>query len=293
MMSFLNEHVRDHSRQIFIVILGCVSLIAGPFMSGFASGQGPENKDGPPPALVEVATVIEKEVMSRITLLGTGEPWLETVVAAEEEGVVSKMNVEEGDRVKKGQVLCEQDTTQLKLELEESQYTISEAKILRNKAKREFERQQRLYKIDSVSEKAYEDAKFNYEASRKKVNQLRADRKNLEDQLRKKQIRAPVSGYVVKRQCQIGPGPESLYGPSTGTLCSYDKSRQRRRGDFRCAAGEGISRRDRCGHPESGHGGSNLSCPHQNPKPGGCDQARHVGSCDITVRSSPQGPFGS
>jgi RND family efflux transporter MFP subunit len=203
-MSHSKERVKDHSGQALIFISACISLIAGLLVTGPASGQGPERKDGPPPALVEVAPVIEKEVTTRITLLGTGEPWLETVVASEEAGVVNKMNVEEGDRVKKGQVLCEQDTTQLKLELEESQYAISEAKILRNKAKREFERQQRLYKIDSVSEKAYEDAKFNYDASRKKVNQLRADRKNLEDQLRKKQVKAPVSGYVVKRQCQIG-----------------------------------------------------------------------------------------
>ena len=204
MMSYGKERVKDHSGQVLIIISACISSIAGFLVTGPASGQGPDKQDGPPPALVEVAPVIEKEVMSRITLLGTGEPWLETVVASEEAGVVSKMYVEEGDRVKKGQVLCEQDTTQLKLELEQSQYAISEAKILRNKAKREFERQQRLYKIDSVSEKAYEDAKFNYDASRKKVNQLRADRKNLEDQLRKKQVKAPVSGYVVNRQCQIG-----------------------------------------------------------------------------------------
>lgn len=196
---------RDHfQKQNLKWRLARVSLIAGLLVPGVSNGQGPERKEGPPPALVEVATVIEKEVVSRITLIGTGEPWLETVVAAQEAGVVSKMHVEEGDRVKKGQLLCEQDTTQLKLELEESQYAISEAKILRNKAKREFERQERLYKINTVSEKAYEDARFNYDASRKKVNQLRAARKNLEDQLRKKQVKAPISGYVVKRECEIG-----------------------------------------------------------------------------------------
>jgi membrane fusion protein (multidrug efflux system) len=185
-------------------MLACISLIAGLFAPELIQGQGPEKKGGPPPALVEVAAVIEKEVMSRITLVGTGEAWIETVVAAEEEGVVSKMHVEEGDRVKKGQLLCEQDTTQLKLELEESQYAISGAKILRNKAKREWERQKQLFDIKSASGKAYDDARFTYEASRKNVNRLRAVRKNLEDQLRKKQIKAPVSGYIVKRQCQIG-----------------------------------------------------------------------------------------
>jgi len=185
-------------------ILACISVIAGFFVPGLLYGQGPERKGGPPPAVVEVATVIEKDVVTQITLLGTGEPWLETVVASEVAGVVSKMYVEEGDRVKKGQLLCEQDTIQLKLEIEAAQFELSEAKILRNKAKREWERQQQLFESDIVAEKAYEDARFTYDASRKRVNRLRADRKNLEDQLRKKQIRAPVSGYVVKRQCQIG-----------------------------------------------------------------------------------------
>jgi len=36
------------------------------------------------------------------------------------------------------------------------------------------------------------------------VNRLRAVRKSLEDKLRKRKIKAPVSGYVVKRHCQVG-----------------------------------------------------------------------------------------
>jgi RND family efflux transporter MFP subunit len=184
--------------------LACISLIAGLFVPGLLHGQGPEKKGGPPPALVEVASVIEKVVMSRITLVGTGEPWIETVVASEEEGVVKKIFIEEGDRVKKGQILCEQDNTQLMLDIEGAKYALSEAKIMRSKAKRDWERQEQLFDIDSVSGKAHDDARFNYDASRKKVNRLRAVRKSLEDQLKKKKIKAPVSGYVVKRHCQVG-----------------------------------------------------------------------------------------
>ncbi len=36
------------------------------------------------------------------------------------------------------------------------------------------------------------------------MNRLRATRKSLENQLTKKQIKAPLSGYVVKRYCQVG-----------------------------------------------------------------------------------------
>ncbi len=205
-MVFLKrERMKDHSMgRILTGILACISLIAGFFVPGHLHGQGPERKGGPPPALVEVATVIEKEVMSRITLVGTGDPWIETVVASEEEGVVRKIFIEEGDRVKKNQLLCEQDNSRLKLDIEAAKYALSEAKILRAKAKRDWERQEQLFDINSVSGKAYDDARFNYDASRKKVNRLRAVRKSLEDQLKKKQIKAPVSGYVVKRHCQVG-----------------------------------------------------------------------------------------
>ncbi len=205
-MVFLKrERMKDHSvGRILKGMLACISLIAGLFVPGLLHGQGPDKKGGPPPALVEVATVIEKEVVSRITLVGTGEPWIKTVVASEEEGVVKKVFIEEGDRVKKGQLLCEQDNTRLKFDIEGAKYALSEAKILRAKAKRDWERQEQLFDIESVSGKAYDDARFNYDASRKKVNQLRAVRNSLEDQLKKKQIKAPVSGYVVKRHCQIG-----------------------------------------------------------------------------------------
>jgi membrane fusion protein (multidrug efflux system) len=154
--------------------------------------------------VVKVATVLEKEVMTRITLVGTGEPWLETVVASEEAGIVSKMLVEEGDHVKKNQTMCEQDTTQLKLKIEAARAELAEAKVLQSQARRDWERQKRLFDINSVSEKAYDDARFKVDGARKKVARLRANLGFLEDQLSKKQIKAPVSGYVVKRHCLVG-----------------------------------------------------------------------------------------
>ena len=163
-----------------------------------------ENPQKSESKLVKVRPVTAAPPRGEVEYVGVLSAHRKVNVSSEMGGTVERIHFEKGDRVKKGQLLCEQDTVQLKLEMEEAQYAISEAKILRNKAKREWERQKQLFDIKSASGKAYDDARFNYDASRKKVNRLRAIRKNLEDQLRKKQIRAPVSGYVVKRQCQIG-----------------------------------------------------------------------------------------
>jgi RND family efflux transporter MFP subunit len=151
-----------------------------------------------------VATVIEKALSPLVTLVGTGEAWLETTIASEESGVVSRMLVEEGDKVERNQALCEQDTRQLSLRIEAAKSELAEAEVLQAQAQSDFERQKRLFAINSVSEKAYEDAQFKLEAARNKVMSLGASLRVLEDQLNNKRTKSPVAGYVVKRHCLVG-----------------------------------------------------------------------------------------
>ena len=169
-----------------------------------AEPQSPKPEGGAPPALVEVATVEERVVTATTTLVGTGEPWLETVIASEESGLVSGMLIEEGDRVSKGQALCKQDTTQLKLRIEAAHADLAEAQVLAAQAENEWKRQKRLFAINSISEKAYEDAKFRAEAARSRVASSKATLRALQDQLDSRDIKAPLSGYVVERHCLVG-----------------------------------------------------------------------------------------
>ena len=159
---------------------------------------------GPPPAPVEVASVTEEEVLTSVTLIGTGEAWLETRIASEQSGPVSAMLFEEGDLVMKGQPLCEQDTTEIKLKIDAARAELGEADVLKKQAESDYGRQKRLFAIKGVSEKAYEDAKFKAEAARKRVNSLQASLGVLEEQLNKKRTRTPVSGVVVERHCLVG-----------------------------------------------------------------------------------------
>ena len=168
------------------------------------AAKSPKKGGEPPPALVKVSPVLKKKVVTRITLVGTAEPRSETVVASEEAGLVRKMLVDEGDQVKMNQTLCIQDATQLTLKMEASRATLGEAEVMQARAQREWERQKRLFAINSVSKKAYEDAQFDVGAARKKVARLQAELYTLMDQVKKKTIYAPVSGYVVERHTLKG-----------------------------------------------------------------------------------------
>lgn len=175
-------------------LLGALPVAAQP--------QGPIR--GVPPALVETAVAVHMQVRAEIVLAGTAAPTVETVVAAEHEGLVRQVLVDEGERVVPGQVLCLQDTSQLRLRIDAAGASLAEAKVLLARAEREWVRQKRLYAIQSVSERAYENARFEVQALRKKVERLGVERRVLEDQVRKKTIRAPVGGYVTSRHVEIG-----------------------------------------------------------------------------------------
>ena len=190
--------------QIFLLPAAIV-VFAIPFVfEAILWAQPPEERKGPPPALVETAPVTEKEVISRITLLGNAEPWLETVVAAESDGLVREMLVDEGDRVTAGQVLCRQDDTLLRSRIKAARAALEESRILLAQAVRERNRQKALFRKESVAEKAFEDAQSMAEAQAKRLARQEAELAEQEDLLAKKIIRAPVTGFIVKRQAQLG-----------------------------------------------------------------------------------------
>ncbi len=176
-------------------------VVAAP---GFSTAGPQEKGGGPPPALVQVSTVVERIVVTRVTLVGSAEPWSETIVAAEEAGLVRKMLVDEGDKVKQNQTLCVQDASQLRLKIEAARAIVAEAAANQTRAEREWDRLKQLYSIKSVSKKAYEDAQFEAEAAVKRVARLQVELYTLLDQVKKKVVYAPVSGSVVERHTLVG-----------------------------------------------------------------------------------------
>ncbi len=195
---YLNDTI---GRAAAAAVGAILMVVAAP---GFSTAGPQEKGGGPPPALVQVSTVVERIVVTRVTLVGSAEPWSETIVAAEEAGLVRKMLVDEGDKVKQNQTLCVQDASQLRLKVEAARAIVAEAVANQTRAEREWERLKRLYSIKSVSKKAYEDAQFEAEAALKRVARLQVEIYTLLDQVKKKVVYAPVSGYVIERHTLVG-----------------------------------------------------------------------------------------
>ena len=104
------------------------------------------------------------------------------VIYPEFNGTLTKVYVEEGQRVKKGQILAKIDDGGLSQQLAQLQ-------IQADLAKTTFERQERLWKENIGSEIQYLQAKSSFEAQQQAVNQLKT-------QLAKTNVTAPFSGVI-------------------------------------------------------------------------------------------------
>ncbi|WP_418602366.1 efflux RND transporter periplasmic adaptor subunit [Hwangdonia sp.] len=104
------------------------------------------------------------------------------VLYPEYSGILTKVYVKEGQSVNKGQTLAKIDDGGLNQQL-------AQAEIQTALSKTTFERQERLWNQKIGSEIQYLQAKSNYEAQAKAVNQIK-------QQLAKTVVRAPFSGTI-------------------------------------------------------------------------------------------------
>jgi len=122
------------------------------------------------------------------------------VIYPEYAGTLTKVYVKEGQQVRKGQLLAKIDDGGLSQQLAQLQ-------IQADLAKTTFERQERLWNQKIGSEIQYLQAKSNYEAREKAVNQLRS-------QLGKTMVRAPFSGVIddviTEQGSVVAPGQSQL-----------------------------------------------------------------------------------
>ncbi|MFC6857852.1 efflux RND transporter periplasmic adaptor subunit [Zunongwangia atlantica 22II14-10F7] len=123
------------------------------------------------------------------------------IIYPEYSGILQNVYVNEGDRVKKGQILAKIDDGGLSSQ-------VAQAEAQATLAKTTYERQKRLWDQNIGSEIQFLEAKTNFEASQKAAEQLKS-------QLAKTTVTAPFSGViddVISNQGEVvSPGQSQLF----------------------------------------------------------------------------------
>jgi HlyD family secretion protein len=145
-------------------------------------------------------------------------------VAARRGGVVETVLVQEGDTVRKGQVLARQEDDELQLTVDRSQAEVAQAQaqiataqVALNSAQREYDRLASLaakniiaaQRLDAARDKIME-ARAQIQAQQSAVMTARARLRESQFELEKTVVRAPEDGRIVRRYANPGSGASTL-----------------------------------------------------------------------------------
>jgi RND family efflux transporter MFP subunit len=153
----------------------------------------------PPPASVSVAKVETGMVAPEAEFIGTVYYQEVSNVASELSGLAQVVKFEEGQRVKRAQPLVELGSELLRKNLQATllnhEQVLSELEI----ARIELSRKEKLFKKKSIAEQSYDQDRFRVVGLEKQAASLATQVERIELEIKKKTIRAPYGGVVVKR----------------------------------------------------------------------------------------------
>ena len=164
---------------------------------GFSLAQHPD-------APVVVSAVVEREVSKPLRLVGATFPARKSVISSEVEGVVGKINAEEGQYVKKGETLAEIKNDKIRFALERLKNERKEALARAELSERDFARMKELYDKGIVSDGDFDRARTQRESGRAGLLSLESRIEIAEYDLAASRIAAPFNGYVTKHHAEAG-----------------------------------------------------------------------------------------
>jgi len=239
-----NNNKKKRRRRIIYICVGVfgVLVLAGAVIAATRGG----TKIDPS----KLAKVEKGDLAKSVVATGKVEPITKVEIKSKASGIVKRLYVDAGDRVKKGQLLAELDKEEIaaRVAQAEAQVEASEASARGTQAdyerakvdaegpdvpmlKRAYDRAQGMAKEGVVSASALDDAQKNYEMALNKQNvakaqlqvlkakigqataQVAQDRANLmqlEEQLSYTTIMSPIDGIILSRDVEVGDAVSSI-----------------------------------------------------------------------------------
>jgi HlyD family secretion protein len=235
---------KKRRKRIIYTVVGVVLLLT--VVGGLIAATSSNTKIDPS----KLAKVEKGDLAKSVVATGKVEPITKVEVKSKASGIVKKLLVDAGDRVKKGQLLAQLDKEEISAQVAQSQAGLQAAEASLKSAEADFERAKvdaegpdvpilkRAYeratgmaKDGVVSTSALEDAQKNYEMALNKQNgakaqvtvlkakiaqaaaqvaQDKANLEQLEEQLSYTDIISPIDGVVLSRNVEMGDAVSSI-----------------------------------------------------------------------------------
>ncbi len=139
-----------------------------------------------------------------VNATGTLGPRDEVDVGAEVSGKLDAVNVDFNDRVKKGEVLAQINTDQLRAQLAQAQATLAQNKATAVQDAQTLTRYRALAKSNAVSPQDLDKAIADGARAKARVSLAQAQVQQYTTQIGKATIRSPIDGVVLDRKMSAG-----------------------------------------------------------------------------------------
>lgn len=188
-------------KKISIIVISIISiLITGVVLTTIHS------EDNSDTSIFQTVSLKIRSIEQSVTATGIIKPktGAEVKVGAQVSGIVKKLYVSIGTKVKKGQLLAELEPTsyQAKVDMANAQKDIAETD--KKYAQLELNRAQSLIKTSSISTQQLELAEKQYDLTVSRLNQAKADLDYANLQLSYTRITSPIDGVVSSVSTQEG-----------------------------------------------------------------------------------------
>ena len=218
---------KKSNKILYILITVVVVLIVFTLVGKKAGWIGKEKETE-----VELASVVKTTIVEKVSASGMVQPVTEVKLSPDVPGEIIELNIEEGDSVKKGDMLVRikpdnfisalnRSTAMLnqqKANYHSSLATLEKAKANLNLKKNEFDRQKKLYDQEVISEAEWQQSKQNYEIA---VNDLESAEQSVKaaqyiiksseasvaearENVMLTNVKAPMNGIVSKLSVELG-----------------------------------------------------------------------------------------
>jgi membrane fusion protein (multidrug efflux system) len=153
---------------------------------------------------VEVTRAIFKDVEPTLDAVGSFLPEDEVTVGAEVEGVIKKLHVDEGYQVSKDDLLLAIDEEKFRMEVEESEAMLKEAKSRLEHSQSTLDRMTRLFQKGVIGQQEFDDANNQASLNQAVVENIKARLKRFKKSLRETKVLSPMDGIVSERMVSAG-----------------------------------------------------------------------------------------
>lgn len=154
---------------------------------------------------------------------GVAESVQQSVIAAQVAGRIEQLSVKAGDRVHKGQLLVRIDSQAAAQQASASQAQVVSAKAQLEVARKEFERQQQLFRKNYLSQAALDQAEAQFKATEAALRGSTAQAGVASTQTGFYTLVAPYSGTVASVSAEVG----EMALPGKTLLTIYDPAEMR------------------------------------------------------------------